>query len=175
MLPLPNPQTPPAAEPAILPATKAHFGAIANIYNEYVGAANATTEETPKTPADIAAWHRAFNQREGLYVMVQATQTIGWGIVKRYSDREGYRYTCETAIYLTQAAQGMGYGTRLKAYLIDQCRAMGYHHLVAKILAGNKASIQYNLNMGYTIVGTQKEVSYLNGAWHDIVIMQKLL
>ncbi len=172
-----------ASNATILPAAEPHYEAIAHIYNEYVGAANATTEETPKTAADIAQWCGAFNQREGLYVLLlggqpqpQTTQKVaGWGIIKRYSNREGYRYTCETAIYLTEAMQGMGYGTQMKHFLIEECRAMGYHHLVAKILASNHASIQYNLKLGYTLVGTQKEVSYLNGAWHDVVIMQKLL
>lgn len=63
----------------------------------------------------------------------------------------------------------------MKKQLIEECKAMDYHHLVAKIFATNKASIQYNLNLGYTIVGYQKEVGFKNGQWMDIAIMQYII
>ena len=113
-----------------------------------------------------------FHDRERLYVLRDDENVvIGWGIIKRYSDRDGYRFACETAVYLTQPELGKGYGTLMKLFLIDRCKEMDYHHLVAKIFATNTASIEYNRKLGYEIVGRQKEIGFKNGTWMDIVIM----
>ncbi|MEZ4686291.1 MAG: GNAT family N-acetyltransferase [Bacteroidia bacterium] len=118
---------------------------------------------------------RKFHDREKLYVLKNEVEVIGWGIIKRYSDREGYSLSCETAIYLRRSEMRKGYGSLMKRFLIEECRKMGYHHLVAKIFASNQASIQYNLKLGYEIVGRQKEIGILNGDWIDVVIMQYII
>lgn len=159
----------------IVVATEEHYAPIADIYNEYVRGGGATMDEVLKTSNDIFEWVTNFNDRERLFVLEKNKQTIGWGIIKKYSDRTGYRTTAETAIYLTASEKGKGYGTFLKKDILRTCKDLGYRHLVAKILGGNSASIIYNQKLGYTIVGTQKEVGYRDGQWHDVVIMQYLI
>jgi phosphinothricin acetyltransferase len=132
-------------------------------------------EETLKTADDIAGWLHNFNDREKLFVLKKNEITIGWGIIKRYSDREGYRYACETAVYLTYSKLGKGYGTMMKKYLIDVCKSLHYKHLIAKIFANNQTSITYNQKLGYTVVGTQNQIGFKNNEWVDIVIMQYLI
>jgi len=151
------------------------FAAIANIYNEYIKGGGATMDEVLKTPQDIADWVNKFNERERLFTLKKTSKIIGWGIIKKYSDRSGYRTTCETAVYLTQTEKGKGYGTFLKKHIMQVCKDLGYRHLVAKILGGNEASVIYNQKLGYTIVGTQKEVGFRDGRWYDVVIMQCLV
>jgi len=158
----------------IIIAAKEDYVAIANIYNEYIKGGGVTMDEVVKTASDIASWVTNFNDRERLFALKKGGRTIGWGIIKKYSDRTGYRTTCETAIYLTATEKGKGYGTFLKKYLMQVCKELGYRHLVAKILGGNRGSIAYNQKLGYTIVGTQKEVGFRDGAWQDVVIMQYL-
>ena len=148
---------------------------IANIYNEYIQRGGSTMEESHYTAEKIAAWVDKFEERERLYVLKDAEKTIGWGIIKLYSPREGYRFACETAIYITESELRKGYGSLMKNFLIEKCRELDYRHLVAKIFATNTASIEYNLKIGYTIVGRQKEIGYKNGQWVDIVIMQYLI
>jgi len=155
-------------------ALPADYSTIANIYNEYILKGGATMDEVIKTEKDIAGWVEKFNDRERLFVLKKQTQIIGWGIIKKYSDRSGYRTTCETAIYLTASELGKGYGTFLKKEVMRVCKGLGYRHLVAKILGGNEASIVYNQKLGYTIVGRQKEVGFRDGRWYDVVIMQYL-
>ena len=139
-------------------ATPAHFSKIAAIYNEYIRLGNSTMEEKIHAGEDIAAWVEKFNARERLYVMEIADEVIGWGIIKKYSDRNGYRFAAETAVYFASSQLGKGYGTRMKKHLIEQSRLLEYRHLVAKIFARNEASIQYNLKLGYTLVGIQKSI-----------------
>ncbi len=148
---------------------------VREIYNEHVRAGRSTMDRTPLSLAQIEGWFQGFNERELIVLLKRDEQVVGWGIIKRYSDREGYARACETAIYLRASEVRKGYGTMLKKWIIDKCRELGYHHLVAKIFADNIASIEYNKKLGYTIVGTQKEIGYIDGRWQDVTIMQLLI
>lgn len=156
-------------------AIETDYQVIADIYNEYITLGTSNMEETHKTATDIAGWVAKFNDREKLYVFTQNEIAIGWGIIKRYSDREGYRFACETAVYFTQTELGKGYGTQMKKFVIEQCKQLQYKHLVAKVFATNTASIAYNEKLGYTIVGRQQEIGFRNGQWLDMIIMQYII
>ncbi|WP_298513135.1 GNAT family N-acetyltransferase [uncultured Kordia sp.] len=156
-------------------ANTCDYQSIANIYNEYITLGTSNMEETFKTTADIAGWRKKFNDREKLYVFTDHEIVIGWGIIKRYSDREGYRFACETAVYFTETELGKGYGTQMKKFVIDACKQLQYKHLVAKVFATNTASIAYNEKLGYTIVGRQHQIGFRNGQWLDMIIMQYII
>lgn len=151
------------------------YAAIAEIYNVSIRKGDATMEEEEKSATDIAAWVDKFNDRERLFVLGRPGEVRAWAILKRYSDREGYRFACETAVYVAEAFVRLGYGSSLKKHLIEVCRNLGYHHMVAKIFATNESSIAYNERLGYTIVGRQNEIGFRNGSWQDVVIMQLIL
>lgn len=149
--------------------------AIAEIYNESVAAADSTLDEIPWTAAGVTQQMQAYSDREGFWTLVRGQEVVGWGVIKRYSDRTGYRYTCETAVYLRRSERGQGYGRRIKVALIERCKALGYHHIVGKILARNQASLELNRRLGFEVVGIQREVGLLRGAWQDIVLIQLIL
>jgi phosphinothricin acetyltransferase len=151
------------------------FPAIADIYNESIQAGTATMEEGLKKAEDIAGWVSKFNDRERLFIMEKADTILGWAIIKRYSDREGYRFACETAVYITASQVGKGYGSTFKRYLLQACKELNYKHLVAKIFSNNTASIVYNQKLGYTIVGKQNRIGFKNNEWLDVVIMQYII
>ena len=162
-------------EVEIVEATASEFQWIADIYNEFILLGTSTMDESSKTADTIASWVRKFHDREKLYVIKENGLTIGWGIIKRYSDREGYRFACETAIYLKSSHLGKGYWTMMKKHLIQVCKKLNNKHLIAKIFATNKASIGYNQKLGYTIVGRQNQIGFKNNQWVDIVIMQYII
>lgn len=163
------------AKEIIRSATIDDCPAIADIYNEHIRKGGSTMDREIKTANDIVGWLENFNERELIECLEVDGEIIGWGIIKRYSDRLGYSKTCETAIYLRSDKLRMGYGTKMKLSIINKCREMGYHHLVAKIFASNKASIEYNRKLGYEVVGTQREVGNFDGKWLDVTIMQLIL
>ena len=165
----------PLGQVAITLAQASHYESIAAIYNESILAGSATMEERLYTKEMIAAWVKKFNEREQLYVMLLENDVIGWGIIKRYSDREGYRFACETAVYLTENQLRKGLGSSMKRFLLKQAQELGYRHLVAKIFADNKGSIAYNQKLGYTIVGRQEKIGFKQGRWIDVVIMQYII
>ena len=153
-------------------ATKDDCDQIAEIYNSYLGVSTMDLEH--KGGVYYEDFLNNKDAREELWVTRDNNKTIVWGIIKRYSDREGYRTTVETSVYCHKNYLRKGLGTQMKKHLMKRCEALGYHHLIAKIQSDNKVSIHYNLRLGYTIVGEQKEVGMVNGKWKDVTIMQYL-
>lgn len=149
--------------------------AVAEIFNETIRAGDATMTRTEKDAADILRWQHGFHEREGMLVLELAGSVAGWGIIRRYSDREAYSVACETAVYLRRNLLRRGLGSLLKRQIIQKCRDLGYHHLVAKIFANNTASIVYNQALGYELVGIQREVGWFDGHWQDVAILQLII
>ncbi|WP_204103902.1 MULTISPECIES: GNAT family N-acetyltransferase [Spirulina sp. CCY15215] len=156
----------------IRPYNACDFTAIASIYNESIAAKNTTMDCEFFSADKIRLQVEKFSDRETILVAQKGDRTIGWGIIKRYSDRQGYRVCCETSIYLSLAETGKGYGKKLQTILLQQVKEFGYHHIVAKILACNQKSITFHQYFGFELVGIQKEIGYLNGCWHDMAILQ---
>lgn len=151
-----------------------HHG-VAAIYTDYIQLGGVTLDGEPFTASHVDRLVRGMEQREVLLVAEQNDQLIGWGLVKLYSNRIGYARCCETSIYLSPAQRGKGYGRLLQERLMGFIREAGFHHVVAKILAGNTGSIDFHQAFGFEVIGTQKEIGYINGSWHDVVIMQCLI
>ena len=156
-------------------ATPADAAVIADIYNETIRTGYGTMDAELKTAEDIRRQIAGFTKREVYLLLERDGEAIGWGIIKRYSDRPGYRFCCETSVYLRHAEIRKGYGSYIKRGVIERCKAYGYHHLVAKIWASNTASIEYNKKFGYEVVGIQREIGHMNGQWQDIAILQCVL
>ena len=153
-------------------ATLDDCAVIASIYNEHIKNGGSTMDRELKSPEHIAKWMNDFSERELIQCLEMEGEVVGWGIIKRYSDREGYKYACETAVYLRSDKLRMGLGTKIKRSIIEKCRELDYHHLVAKIFTSNKASIEYNRKLGYEVVGNQREIGNIDGKWLDVTIMQ---
>lgn len=156
-------------------ATSADAAVIASILNASIRAQDSLMIETPVTAEDIAAEMTGFSAREGYLVLDVEGVVVGWGVLKRYSRRSGYRFAGETSVYLRRDRRGRGHGTRLQRALLDLAREHGYHHLVAKIWASNAASIAMHEKLGFEVVGIQREIGYVDGRWRDVAIMQCLL
>ncbi len=154
---------------------KEHFQHVVSIINESIRLGDATLWLEEFSIERFASQIRNQEDREETYVLRLENQLIGCGVIKRYSPKEGYNFTCETSIFLARTYTGMGYGTILKKFVLNRCKQLNYHHVVARILATNSTSIAYNQKLGYEIVGTQKEVGRSKGGWVDVVIMQYLV
>lgn len=171
-----------AANLGFRPATPADAWVVAEIYNESILAGDSSMEERVQSSESIRELMAGFNRREGILLLESfdpgtpgRPSVLGWGLIKRYSDRRGYRFAAETAVYLRRSEVGQGHGSRIKQALIDRCRELGYHHLVAKIFADNQLSLEYNKKFGYELVGIQKQIGYRNGRWQDIAVLQLVL
>tara|TARA_B100000497_G_C7692461_1_gene421498 strand:- start:1478 stop:1963 length:486 start_codon:yes stop_codon:yes gene_type:complete len=151
-------------------ATQSNLISIAEIYGYYLG--KSTMDLEIKSPEYFETLLITQESSEGLYVIEDNDEVVGWGILKKYSDRLGYAKAGETSVFIHPEKLANGYGKSMKIHLMSEAKNKGYRHLVAKIWANNIVSIQYNLKFGYTIVGTQNKIGFVNGKWVDVVIMQ---
>ena len=156
-------------------AASVDWDEMAHIYNEAIHSGRSTMDLIPVDTNYFRKLIDGFTSRECLLVAEQAKHIAGWGIVKQYSDRPGYALACETSVYVAEDFHGQGVGTALQSAVIQKAWGYGYRHLVAKILAVNEASIRFHHHFDYQIAGIQKKIGFLNGIWHDIIIMQGLL
>lgn len=161
--------------PILRDATAADAVQITAIYNETVLARDATMDLQPKDQQYFRELIAGLDEREALIVLADGERVLGWGRIMRYGEREGYAPACETAVYLRRELRRRGLGTRIKVELIERCRQLGYHHLVAKVFTSNQSGIDYNLQLGYEIVGVQREIGWVGGRWEDVTIMQRVL
>ncbi|MEM9666766.1 MAG: N-acetyltransferase family protein, partial [Bacteroidota bacterium] len=143
--------------------------------NASIAAQDSLMVTTPVDAAGLARQMSEMGDREGYWVLVEGSLVNGWGVIKRYSPRAGYRWTAETSVYLRRDQRGRGHGTRLQRALMTQCRAWGDHHLVAKIWASNARSIALHERLGYERVGVQREVGFVGGQWRDVILLQCIL
>lgn len=158
----------------IRPARAQDCEAISAIYAQSLDARDSSMEITTSAQAFLKILQNQ-GPRECLLVLLEDERLLGYGVVKSYSDRIGYRVACETSIYLDRAHSGRGYGSQLQSALLERCREYEYHHVVAKIWAGNRGSLRFHERFGFELVGIQKEVGYLAGEWKDVAIMQLIL
>lgn len=156
-------------------ATLGDATVIAEIYSESIAIGDSTMHDEPKTAEAIRSQMEGFSDREGFMVLERDGFIVGWGVIKLYSHRTGYRFCCETSVFLRRSETRNGYGSYLKKAVIERCREYGYHHLLARIFADNEGSIEYNRSLGYELVGIQREIGFKDGRWQDVAIMQLVL
>ncbi|TWU20517.1 N-acyltransferase YncA [Novipirellula galeiformis] len=146
---------------------------IAEIYNHYVDVGGATFDRVHLTSEMVG---KRIKQKvpDGWYVADTGQSLVGWASARRYSDRAGYRFSCETAIYLAPDARGLRIGARLQQRIDQHCLDCNLHHAVARIIADNQASLSFHYRHGYEMVGIQKEIGRMHDRWVDVAILQKL-
>lgn len=149
--------------------------ALAAIYQSAIEGGISTMERGPVDAVDFAARLAALGPRERVLVGGRAGTVDGYGWLKRYSDRHGYRFACETSVYLADAARGSGLADALQVALFEQASDLDYRHVVAKILSVNPRSLAFHARHGFEVVGVQRGIGELGGRSLDVTILQRLL
>lgn len=158
------------------PATTGDAAAIAAIYAPYVRDSVATFELEAPEPSTIAT-RIGQVQAHGLPWLVAECdgQLHGYAYATTWKPRAAYDRTVETTIYLGPLATGQGLGRRLYAMLLDELQRAGLHALLGGIALPNAASVGLHEALGFTHVGTLRQVGFKCGRWVDVGYWQKLL
>ncbi len=156
----------------VRPAAPEDAEALARIYNEGIEDRVATFETQPRSAADVRSWIRG---RYPVLVVEEGGEVVGWAASFAYSERECYAGVAEFSLYVARAARGRGLGRHLLGALVGAAAAAGFHKLVAKIFAENAASLEMVAAAGFRRVGVHLRHGRLDGAWHDIVVVERLL
>lgn len=159
------------------PASIEDAASIAEIYGHYVANSTATFEtERPSTDEVASRMRKVF---EGGYPWLVARDengaVLGYAYASRFHQREGYRYSCETSIYVRPDAKGRGIGTALLSTLLEQCEAKGLRQAFAIIAGTEPASVVLHARHGFRPCGTLDNAGRKHGKWIDVFYMQRAL
>jgi len=153
----------------IVDATAEHLAGIAEIYDAVVVSSPATFDLEPP-PAEH--WRRALDSvdpERGHFLIVALDDdgaVIGYAKSGPFRERAAYDTTCETSIYVAEAARGQGVGRALYGRLIELLEASPARLAVGGMTAPNPASAALHESLGFTVVGTFTGVGVKFGrAW----------
>ena len=154
-------------------ATASDGEAICAIYNAAIHERGSTFETTPRTAEDFEA--RISDERFPLLVSTGDEKVIGWAGLAAYSDRQCYAGIGEASVYVDAAVRGRGIGTKLAEALASTARSGGFHKMIGKLFTDNVASIRLVERCGFTPVGLHRRHGKLDGAWRDVLVVERLL
>jgi phosphinothricin acetyltransferase len=164
----------------VRPAEPGDAGAIAEIYNQGIRARIATFETEERSAEERRAWLAAHDERHPVLVATVAgpdgaERVAGWASTDRYRSRACYDGVAEFSIYVHEAFRGRGLGAALLGALIDAAGQAGLWKLVSRIFPENRASLALCDRHGFREVGTYEKHAKLDGAWRDVVIVERLI
>ena len=156
----------------VRPAEPRDAPAVAAIYAQGIAERQATFETEAPGPDVCEAW-----TREPLMLVAadEGGGVAGWARVVAYSDRCVYDGVGEYTIYLDRDARGRGVGRALLDALIAAAEKAGYYKLVGKLMAGNAASVALARRCGFREVGVHVRHGRLDGVWHDVLVVERLM
>jgi L-amino acid N-acyltransferase YncA len=157
-------------------ATNADVPAILAIYNDVVTNTTAIYDERVSTLDERQAWFDA-RRRKGWPVLVADLegQVVGFSSFGEWRSRWGYRYTVEHSVHVRADCRGRGHGRALIEALFPRAVTMGMHMMMAHIDSAAAASLRLHEKLGFTRIGTFREVGRMHGGWLSVVAMQKEL
>ena len=107
-------------------------------------------------------------------------KVLGYTYYSEFKDREAYRYSVETTIYLAKEACGRGIGRKLYEVLEKAAKAQNITNMNACIATCRtedeyltNRSYYFHEKMGYKLVGTFNNSGYKFDKWYDMVWMEK--
>ena len=86
-------------------------------------------------------------------------------------NRQDWRASMAIGIY-NPALLGRGFGTEAINLLLRHAFGdMGLHRIGIRVLAYNKRAIRAYEKCGFVVEGRERETAYVNGSWHDDIMM----
>ncbi len=162
-----------ASAVTVRPATPADVPAITDIYNEGIRGRTATFETRERTPDEVLRW--LGDPRHPVLVALADGRVVGWVAASTYRPRECYAGIAEFSVYVAGHTRGRRVGDALLAAFLPACEAAGLWKVLSRIFPENEASRSLCARHGFREVGTYARHGRLDGAWRDVVIVERLL
>ena len=154
------------------PATPQDAETIVHIYNQGIEERIATFETRPRTTEDVEGW---FGGAHPTVVVEDAGSVVAFATTSAYSPRECYAGISEFSVYTARDARGLGAGRMAMQALIQAADRAGFHKLVSRVFVENAPSRRLLLSLGFREVGIHEKHARLDGAWKDVMIVERLL
>jgi L-amino acid N-acyltransferase YncA/DNA-binding transcriptional ArsR family regulator len=156
-------------------ATATDTASIARIYNQGIEDRMATLETQLRTADERAEWLAARSSRHPVLVAVDAAGVVGWASLNAFNPRPAYDHVVDLSVYVAREERGHGVGDALLGALEQRARLLGYHKLVLAAFPTNAPGMRLYERHQFQTVGVYHEQGLLDGAWVDVIVMEKLL
>jgi L-amino acid N-acyltransferase YncA len=156
-------------------ATTDDASAIVELLNHYIATTTSTFRIKPETMAERIEWFEEHSDDHPVIAVENDGRFIGWGALSTYNERPGYCHTAEVSLYLHPDFHRQGIGRALLDELISRARKIGHHVLIANCCAESTASVALHESLGFTRVGTYRQVGRKFDRWLDVVSLQLIL
>ena len=156
-------------------ATRNDSDQIAAIYNHYIENTRVTFEEKPLSSSEIESRLLAGEKIGTWLVSEQHGHVVGFAYSAPWGEREGYRTSVETTIYLDHSHAGKGLGFELYGRLLEELRAQQLHAVIGIIGLPSPASVTLHEKLGFKKSGELKEIGTKFDKWVDVGYWQLLL
>lgn len=148
---------------------------IARIYNEGIADRVATFETAPRSAVQIQETLRHRGVRYPTVVVERDGRVVAWAAASEYRSRECYAGVAEFSVYVSRDARGTGAGRAAMRALVAECGSRGFWKLVSRVFPENVASRALLASLGFREVGLYRRHARLDGAWRDVVIVERLI
>ena len=95
-------------------------------------------------------------------------EAIGWSCSGKFKEKAAYDTSVEMSIYLKPGEEGQGLRRRLYRTLLDALAKEDVHNAFGGVTVPNDASVGLHRAMGFSLVGTYREVSRKFGKYWDV-------
>lgn len=124
----------------------------------------------PMTDEGVLRWYEELANHPYAWVIEHQRTFIGTIRLDRV-DLQDRRASMAVGIYDPDSL-GQGLGSQaIKLVLSHAFGAMGLHRISIRVLAYNERAIRAYQKCGFIIEGRERETAFVNGAWHDDIMM----
>lgn len=159
----PRAQRPP---PTVRPATHEDQEAIAGLQEAAFARRPATFEPSQEGEED---------GQHPVLVAEEDGRVVACASTRAYSPRECHAGVADFGLFVAKEAQGRGVDALLLQALLKAAEERGLHKLTTQVLADRAHTRELFERLGFTVVGTHAKHARVEGAWHDVVVVEKLL
>ncbi len=144
--------------------------ALAEMYNYYIRTSIITFEEVEIGAGEMERRIRriAFEKQFPFIVYEEDGVILGYAYATTWRERNAYRYTVESTVYVHPEHFGKKIGSRLYGVLLPELRQKGFHSVVGGISLPNENSVRIHESFGFKKVAHFKEAGYKFDTWIDV-------
>ena len=147
----------------------------AEIYAPYVLGTTVSFETEPPSVEEMAGRIFAAQARHAWLVLEDGGTVTGYAYGGPFMARAAYAWSTAVSVYVDEARWRSGAGRALYGELFERLAGRGLRMALAGITLPNAASVGLHRALGFEPVGTYRRVGWKQGAWRDVLWLQRPL
>ena len=155
-------------------ATKQDLKRIVEIYNWAIENTSGTFDTDRKTTQSQLGWFESHDEKHPVIVARENGRVLAWGSISPWSDRCAYSGTGEISFYVDPDFHRKGIGFNILKRLIEIGKEKNFRTLVSRIAGKSEASVHLHKKLGFSNIGTMKNVGKKFDEIIDVHLMQIL-